>query len=259
MNSALPLENCFNIRDLGGLLTKDKRQIESHRLIRSSDLSRLTDRDLEFLAQYGLTTVIDLRSPEEVRTHPDHISSKIEYFHRSIFPSDETQTNTDIIALRKQYAIDPLAGFHNMINVYQDMVQRESSQKAFHDFFEILVAGDKKCILFHCTSGKDRTGLATVFLLSLLGISKQTIRKNYLISNSLVSAQRQERVEEARSQGASLILQATLRSLGSVSNEYLDSALVLIEEQYGGLDKYLQNQIGITPEMTIKLKRLYLS
>lgn len=257
----LPLEQGPNYRDLGGYRTADGRVIKSHRLIRAARMNELTEQDQKFLTSYGVTTVVDLRSPREAHEWPDRLPAGAAYELNPVFPTDETQVSKSIIELRRMYDKDPLAGFLNMVTTYRDMVTRGSAQRAFRRFFALLAAQDATsgAVLWHCTSGKDRTGMATVFLLTALGVPAETIRADYLLSNSLLREKRHERLEALRATNSSAALIATNRSLASVRNEYLDAALVQIQTDYGSLTDYLTNQLGVDAAMRAQLQRQYLS
>jgi protein-tyrosine phosphatase len=256
----LPIEKGPNFRDLGGYQATDGRTIKYHKLIRSGRMNKLSDQDLAFLTDYGVRTIIDLRSPKEKQQWPDRVPAGARYELNSIFPTDENQVSKSIVELRKLYDKDPVAGFMNMVNTYRDMVSRGSAQRAFHHFFEILCAHDQDndAVLYHCTSGKDRTGMATVYLLTVLGIPAATIRADYLLSNPLLHKNRRDRLAALRAADSNSALIATTRSLASVRNEYLDAALVKIEDDYGSLPDYIENQLGVDNQMQAQLRQIYL-
>lgn len=255
----LPVANCPNLRDLGGL-SAGARHVRPHKLLRAGALNALTPADVRVLADYGLATVVDLRAPKEAQATPDRLPHGTKYVADSVFPRDPADTGSNIIALREQYDKDPLSGFMNMVNTYRDMVQRPTSQAAFRTLLALAAANDRPgaALLYHCTSGKDRTGLATVFLLTLLGVSPAQIRRDYLASNSRLVEAREQRDRALCAAGAGQIMRATVRSLASVANEYLDAALLLIDQQYGGMPAYLTHQLGVTPQLRDRLQAIYL-
>lgn len=260
LTKILSCPSVFNIRDLGETPTTSGEKIKTQRLIRSSALDRLTTVDLDYLRKLNVKTIIDLRSPQECQAFPDQISSDMYYYQLPVFPTDQAQIDSRIIELREKYDQNPLAGFYNMVNTYRSLVQQPFSKKAFHDFLTLVVtrlpAGG---VLYHCTSGKDRTGMATVYLLKLLGVDFTAIRQDYLISNQQTATERKRIVNVLKQQNANWILQATTRSLRSVKEEYLNAAIFEIFQESGNLHDYLQQELQITPQLVQQLRSLVLT
>lgn len=124
-----------------------------------------------------------------------------------------------------------------MVESYRLMVTEEHAQAAFGQVLAYLAETEGGTI-YHCSEGKDRTGLMTVFLLTVLGVDPETIRQDYLLSAPYLNDYRAKRDKEARENGESLVQRANLRSLGTVNNEYLDSALITIDQEYGGMEAF---------------------
>ena len=106
----LNIKNGLNFRDLGGYKTKSGQVIKSRKIIRSARLSELSDDDLQYLTDYGLTTDIDFRSPEEQAAEPDRYPENTTYHFVPVFPTDETKSSEQADALQKVFhAIPTLA------------------------------------------------------------------------------------------------------------------------------------------------------
>lgn len=258
MENVLKLTSVRNPRDLGGLKTQDGHQLKSKRLIRSGKISALLPADAAWLKKYGLVKIIDLRSQDECRKTPDSTIAGVEHYNISVSVNDTTQAATSLKELEKQYSSDPLAGFRQMCTSYRENVLSTKAQKAFHQVLELLANTETGAILFHCSEGKDRTGLVTLLLLYLLGVNLETIRQDYLFSNIMLDDYRARRDAKAVKEGANFNTRACMRSLGSVANEYLDAALIAIQKNYGNLDSYLQEQIGVSSTLKSQLQKLYL-
>lgn len=253
----LPLKSVRNPRDLGGYVGADGRKIKDGLLLRTGMVSCITPEDAAFLQRYGVKTIIDLRSPAECLNQPDAAIEGIKDLHIPVSSRDRTKAGASLRELAELYKADPLAGFKHMLGTYQRMVTAEHSQKAFHRILSFLAEAEGGTI-FHCSEGKDRTGMTAVLLLYLLGVDEETIRQDYLASGPALNDYRKKRDEEARANGESLIQRANLRSLGTVNNEYLDSALVAIEQNYGGMERFLAEEIAVTPDLRRKLQEKYL-
>ena len=145
-----------------------------------------------------------------------------------------------------------------MCHQYYSSVSQEYSQKAFRNLLNIFANTKDGAIIFHCSEGKDRTGLATVLILYLLGVDMETIRQDYLFSNLMLGKYQAMMNQKIVDEGGGVVLRANVRSLASVANEYLDTALLLIDEKYNGLDNYIKNILKIDDELIQSLRELYL-
>ncbi|WP_390405967.1 tyrosine-protein phosphatase [Lacticaseibacillus jixiensis] len=261
MPNLLNIHHGFNFRDLGGYQTKAGTRLRMHKVIRSARLNALSQRDLAYLAEYGVHYDVDFRSPKERADAPDRLPANASYHFDPVFPVDETKASANAEELRKQQlAQDPLGGFRNMVNTYTDLVTMPSAQKAYREFFDLLLANSApdSALLFHCTAGKDRTGMGAVFLLTALGVDPVTIRQDYLASNRYLVEETERMIKVVRAAGGSPALIASTRSLGGVANEYLDAALMNIDLRYGSLDHYLTTALDLTAAQRRDLRSIYL-
>lgn len=261
MPNLLNIHHGFNFRDLGGYQTKAGSRVRMHKLIRSGRLNDLSARDQTYLAEYGVHYDVDFRSPKERADAPDRVPTNASYHFDPVFPVDETKASANAEELRQQrLAHDPLGGFRNMVNTYADLVTMPSAQKAYREFFDLLLANsaDDSALLFHCTAGKDRTGMGAVFLLTALGVEPMTVRQDYLASNNYLAQETERMVKAVREAGGSPALIASTRSLGGVANEYLDAALLNIDQRFGSLDHYLNSALALTPAQRRDLRSIYL-
>ncbi|MFD1392612.1 tyrosine-protein phosphatase [Lacticaseibacillus jixianensis] len=256
----LDVKHGINLRDLGGYQTKAGQTLRTHRILRSGRLNELSEADLNYLADYGLRQVIDFRSPQERADAPDRVPAGAVDIFNPVFPTDETKVTAAAEEERHTaLARDPLAGFRSMVHTYATMVVQPSAKRAYRQFFDALLsAGDTGALLFHCSAGKDRTGMGAVYLLTALGVDPLTIRQDYLASNRYLVEEGQRLVDAVIAEGGSPALQASYRSLGSVANEYLDSALFTINHEYGSLPNYLQTELMLSAAEQRDLRALYL-
>jgi len=171
--SWVELEGCFNFRDLGSYHTADGRRMRGGQVFRSDGLQHLTESDLKKLREeVGLTTVIDLRSPvevEEIGIGP--IGEHAEIVHVPLF----RQTSSDVDRVRRSAFTMP----DNMGELYFLMLTfaREPIVEVVH-----RLARSEAPTVFHCAAGKDRTGVISALLLSLLGVPHETIVADYAFS-----------------------------------------------------------------------------
>lgn len=254
----LPVNSILNPRDLGGIVGLDGRKIKTHQLIRTGTLTRMSDEDIQFLKNYGLTTIIDLRSKSERKDHPD---PQIEGVKNISLPlSEEEGTLGEIQDLSREddlYHHDPHAAFKMMCDHYSDHVVKAHDQNTVRQVLTIL-AEKNGATIFHCTEGKDRTGFVALFTLYILGVDLEVIRQDYLASNYILSSYRAERDKEFENAGENLTFRSNMRILSSASDFFFDTVLLTIEEQYQNMDAYLKNVLDVTPELRARLCELYL-
>lgn len=256
----LPLKTVRNPRDLGGYIGYEGRKIKSHRLLRTGNMSCISEHDAQFLRDYGLKKIIDLRSPLEDKKCPDKQIQGIKHYQFSMSDEDNTKGGGghNIEKMLEEYRHDQYAGFRMMCNRYYDHVTKKHAQNTLHKIIELLANTSDGAILYHCSEGKDRTGMVTVVILYLLGVDLETIRQDYLYSNYMLNDYRARRDLKFVKEGENLTFRANMRILGSVSDAFLDTALITIEKEFGGLEEYVKNQLGVTPELRDTLRELYL-
>lgn len=125
----LPLEHVPNARDLGGYVGFKGRKVKMHRLLRTGKLSQMTKEDEKFLLNYGLTTIVDLRSPKEIESSPDIVPAGVKHIDNPIHGNQNAETDQKIAQLKKTYTKDQYAGFKTMCHQYFASASQSYSQK----------------------------------------------------------------------------------------------------------------------------------
>lgn len=164
----LPLENAHNVRELGGYATPNG-STAWHSFLRGDDLSTLSDGDIAYLKAYGVRSVIDLRSNEECKQQPDRLVNEtdIAYYHIPFMVG-----NVDNI-------MDQVARNFKLNEFYLGLLKEE---QLVCKLMKCIAEAPNGTILFHCAGGKDRTGVLSMLLLSLVGVVKEDIMTNYQVS-----------------------------------------------------------------------------
>lgn len=256
----LPLTGAINVRELGGYAVGPHLRVRDHRLLRSGSLAHLTSVDQQRLVDYGVTTVIDTRSRAEWQPAPDQLPSAIRVCHLPLFDNDETESTQTIQQLNGYYSADASNGYRRMLRVYRRLVLHPQPRRAYRQFFELLAEiGADTTILFHCTSGKDRTGMCTLLLLGALGVSPRQLKQDYLLTNQFCLPRIVQRVREAQRQRMNVNFQSSIIDLSTVSADYFDQALTLINGEFGGIKPYLVDFVGLSPSVIQRLQRIYLT
>ena len=170
-----------NTRDLGGMRTKDRRRIRSGMLYRSAKLSDLKDPDW---FKEHVSLVVDMRSSQEVGESPDPEILGVEYLHLPIFEMQASGVTRDEESDRRiGPPPDPETAIENMAKVYARFVTDEFCLAQYRRFVRLLFEPREKAILWHCTAGKDRTGTGALIIQEILGVGREDIMADYLITN----------------------------------------------------------------------------
>lgn len=229
----LPIEGAYNIRDLGGYPTSDHKHVKWKTFIRSGDLDKLTESDLDYLTSLHIRTDIDFRSMQEEKAATDKIPSTVtQYIPLSIEAGDMTDMT--------HFNLNNIPGILEQAYVY--IIQ--NAQDTYREFFRIVSEERNTPLLFHCSAGKDRTGIAAALLLGALGVDREVIMEDYMLSAEYIKG-KYDAIVQAHPGFAPLT---------TVRKEYLEAAFQTIDTDYQGMDNYLKNQLGVD---THRLRMLY--
>lgn len=258
----LNIKSGYNFRDLGGYQTRDGHTIKWRKLLRTGSLANLSSEDQHLLEQIPVKLDIDLRSPAEVRQDPDKPLSTAVYHHLPVFDVDETDASHSDEEIAKIMQ-KPGNGYRHMLDVYQRMATINSAKAAFQALFSLLLENNEQgAVLFHCTAGKDRTGMAAFLILSALGVPEKTIMQDYLLTNDVTREVRHKWLRQLRAKlqelGASEALIENRNALASVNADYLTTAITAIEDQAGDVQHYLTDYLRLSPSDLKQLRELYL-
>lgn len=255
----LSVKSVRNPRDIGGYAGLMGHKVKKHRLLRTGNMSKIVPADKQFLLDYGLKRIIDLRSPAECKQNPDQTIVGVEHYNCPLSVEDNTGGNgLDMRKEFEEYRHDQYAGFRMMCRRYHDHILKETAQQSFHHIIELIARADSGATLYHCSEGKDRTGLVTIILLYILGVDFEVIRQDYLYSNYMLNDYRALRDDQYKKDGENDQFRANMRVLGSVANAFFDTSLITINEHFGSLDSYISNELEINQDMQETIREKYL-
>jgi protein-tyrosine phosphatase len=247
MTQLIQLERAANVRELGGYKTTSGKTIKRNKLIRSAAINELSEADQRTLSNYGVNQIIDFRSYEEAREQPDQAIPKAQQFFLPIFSEDETMVSLSAETLTQKLA-DGEDAESQMKKVYRHFVESSHARKQYREFFDLVIKNDEAgATLFHCTAGKDRTGFGSFLLLSLLDVDSATIREDYLATNRYLGPFLKEKFTPMEKQMPPEVVEA-LTTLMSAKESFLDESLLAIEKNFGSVNQYLKEGLGITKE-----------
>ena len=238
----IPLSGASNFRDLGGYVGQEGRKVQWRKLFRSDHLGDLTAQDLASLSELRLARVCDFRGQEERQPRGCAIPG-VAVHALSIEPTVVQRMKDLLVAGR---ALTPQQTVVLMQETYRAFVNDNAA--AFAALFEHLLASDAP-LVFHCTAGKDRTGFAAALILLALGVPRPVVMQDYLLTNELL------RMDSAPAYG---IPPEVMQVLWRVQAEFLDAALHAVDTDHGGVDAYLQRELGLSPVALRQLGTLYL-
>ncbi len=226
------LEGTFNLRDLGGYPASDGLVTMPGKVFRSDDLHSLTSGDIRKLEKLNLRTVIDFRAGTEAKAAPDQLpKTVVNAVHLPIDPANVTTLKNAAHDIKPEL----------MITIYRLLVTE--FRETYRRFFEIIQNEAASPLLFHCSGGKDRTGIGAALFLSALGVEKGIIINDYLVSKERAELKYAREIE-ARPQ---------LMPLLTVLPEYLDAAFDTIDQEYGGMEPFLTKQLDVDLALLRKL------
>jgi protein-tyrosine phosphatase len=230
----IPLKGLFNVRDLGGYPAAGGR-VKWGLLYRSGDLANLATESRADLEARRIRTIVDFREDEERRRLPD---GKIATVRESVPLPIKTGSLIDFYDAR-----DAADAEGKMECLYGKMPSAVIEQ--YRILFRLLADREKPPLLFHCSAGKDRTGLAAALILSALGVDREAVIQDYLLSAECLRGKYDAFLEENPS----------AEPFMTVRRNFISAALEAIDRGMGGMDHYLRETLGADIE---GLRRLYL-
>ena len=246
MNRHLNLGGASNFRDLGGYATADGRRVRWRRIFRSNHLGHLTEEDIALLRTIGLRKVVDFRSQGEIdRVAPCKLADveKVDLHVLSIDPGIGPRLKA---RLEAGETITQDAARSVVRDIYRRYIHHWSGN--FRSLFEHLV-DEGAPLVFHCSAGKDRTGIAAALILSALGVPRDVVTEDYLLTRQ------HWKIDPATATGLPPHLAAVLTS---VDESFLAAAFDAIDTDFGGIDNYLHERMGLDAAGRARLADLYL-
>lgn len=245
----LVMEGTPNFRDFGGYSTASGDRVKWGSLYRSGQLSSLSSGDVDLLASLDLDLIFDFRREEEQARDPSKLpkNSALRTCSLPITPG----SNDGFFA---QDGIDRAEIFQFMVDINRDFAEAQSPTYAA--MFREILAVDDASLLVHCAAGKDRTGFAAAVVLLALGVSREVIMRDYMLTAEFFNpANEAERLRVKYD--IDVEVQAFLPVL-EVHEDYLAAAFASIDQRYACVDDYLADELGVAAPERAELRRRYL-
>ena len=246
----IKFEGVKNTRDLGGIKAKNGI-IKSKKMIRGAGLSSLTDKDVEKLvSDYNSFAIIDLRTKEEIFEKPDIEIPNAKYIHMPVLTSEAFGITHEEAA---RQGIDKEV---NLRNFYALAFTDKYIENIRTIIKTILSLEDEDyTVLFHCTEGKDRTGVIAAILLTILGVDRQDIMEDYLYTNKVNGKKANKyywaiRVLERNKKKAK-----TVKAMYIADKDYMQAVFDTIDNNWENTEDFIKNGLQIEEDMIKRFRK----
>jgi protein-tyrosine phosphatase len=230
----LPIKGTYNVRDLGGYATQTG-QTQWGRLLRADALHRLDSDGVDALLANGVTTVIDLRHGDELVHQPNPFNGHdaVVYHNVSLFAA---------------FAPSLMSEGDLLLELYKTALTQR--QTALAEVLQLIADAPSGAVLFHCTAGKDRTGIDAALLLGVAGVEAELIVEDYALTAAMIAPIIAEITEGAVARGAD---PKGFQRLLAAEPATMVATLAFIRDEFGGMDAYL-DRIGLTAATVERLR-----
>lgn len=224
------LEGASNLRDLGGWPTRDGRRVRHGQVFRSAALHGVTTSDIAALKALGVRHVVDFRGDGERARWPTKMTEGVTIHELTIAPTIGASL-TDLVADPKSTGDDVVRVMRQAYGSYID-----DWHHRYAALFDLLLHETPAPVLFHCTAGKDRTGVAAMLILAALGVDEAVIEQDYLATNTMWRRD---------AEVAAGLPKHVADTLLTVQPAFLAAAMEAIQARHGSVDAYLRDKIGL--------------
>ena len=263
------LDGTDNFRDCGGYETIEGKRVKWGLLYRSDQLSNISERDITFLRNMELKTIVDYRSKSEASAAPDkEISGTNTY---SLDPNAKTAqlaagsvddaVNKSILDLLKEHKFDTDKygdPEENMYKEYKKFIHSDSSKNAYRELIELILDEHNLPLVQHCRGGKDRTGFGAAIILLALGVREEWVIYDYTLTTQYRVKKNKRQMnlyKQYTKDEKTLTLLSTLQQSKAI---YMETVINEMKKTYGSIDSYLKDALGIDQNVKEKLKEIFL-
>ena len=255
----MKIKSIFFINKFDQIRNKDGKKIKPNSLISSSELSSLNNEDINLLKGLNVTDIIDFRSNCEIKHKPDVEIKGVNYYPLHLLTDEDATvvTKENRIHILKEKMKYPGGVKACVCSYYDKLVTSSLGIEGYKKAFEI-VKNSKGTVIYHCTQGKDRTGLFTSMLLYILGFDRKSIYKTYKKYNRKTFFKHLGYVLGVMFRYCSIRKAKALSHVLVSRNIYIDHTVAVILRNYGSIDAYLEKALNIRKEDKELLRNKYL-
>jgi protein-tyrosine phosphatase len=245
----LDMQGTPNFRDFGGYSNASGQKVKWGYLYRSGQLSSLSEQDVALLDSLGLDLVFDFRRSEEQELEPSRLP--LDGSHRVLSMPITPGNNASFF---EQSDTDQRAMFEFMVGINRDFA--EAQTETYSRMFREILETEGARLLVHCAAGKDRTGFAAAIILLALGVPRDVVMRDYMLTAEFFSPHREMDRLRAKYQ-MEMEAEAILPML-EVHEDYLAAALASIDSRYASVEEYLAQELGVGESERAELRGRYL-
>ena len=240
------MQGTVNFRDAGGYKTAEGTRVITGKVFRSADISKLTDTDMQVMAQKHIYTVIDFRGKKESAAAEDRLLPNTDY---TLCPagSDSLPDPKQMAQMIKQ------KGF--LMEMYGQRSVQYYGERYKPMFQKLLALPDSSALLYHCSGGRDRTGMASALFLYVLGVPQQTIEEDFVASNVYLEPMMGKWYKPM--QQAFGMSEEEIRAEMDLRPEHIRNFFGAIRTQYGSVEHFMKEELGVGTKEIALLKQKY--
>ncbi|KUY31035.1 hypothetical protein ATB96_11885 [Elizabethkingia ursingii] len=248
LRRVVKMEGAFNFRDVGGYKTADGKEVVLGKIYRSDAIDKLSDRDLKTFKNKKISTVVDFRGVEEAKKAPDRLPDHTSYLLCPAGSSD--LPNAQSIA-------NMLKNKNFLFDMYGEGGLPYFGERYRPLFVKLLTLQPDEALLYHCTGGRDRTGMASALFLKILGVPQDIIENDYVASNFYLAKNPTMKNMYAGLSKMSGLSDAEIKQQMELRPELIRNFFNSIDKKYGSIENFFQVEMGIGPNEIAILKKKY--
>lgn len=255
------VKHVANMRDLGGIPVADGRHVVSGKLYRGGHLGKISEREaMRLKNEFGFGLIVDLRSPSELQEKPDFVPEGVDYIH---LPS---LTNEQNPAINRRNRLSELkrimkkegGAVGHLSDIYRLLVTQQMSIDSHRELLKRMLECEDEAIYWHCTQGKDRTGVAAAVILMALGANRDEIVGEYLNERRTLKVRNGFLTTLVGVILFNMKARTNLSALMNAKRPCMEAALDEVEKLYGSYEEFIRTGLGITDEQIARLREKYL-
>lgn len=252
----LPFDNMHNFRDLGGFNGFKGQSVKWGMIYRADKISGLSEQDQHYLERLQIKKIIDFRSDEERSNSPHSLLPHSRIVIEALPVTVEAAQIEKVTARLQQENVtaEDMALF--LIEANREMIERFTP--IYKQWLHGLLEDCSYPLVFHCTAGKDRTGLAAALLLRVLGVAPDHVMQDYLATNTYTGTRVEQIVHHINEMTMHQVNEDVIRMLFKVQSRFLNEAYKSIDEHYGDFANYVDIGLGFGDAECERLRQLLL-
>jgi protein-tyrosine phosphatase len=244
-----PLQGGHNFRDIGGYQSQNGQRVRWGRVFRSGTMAMLTEADQQYMAQLGIKVICDFRSSKERAIRPTQWSES----HRIVqWSRDHESSVGEIVASLSHPAASAASMREKMLAAYRDLPYEQAD--SYREVFRRIADGDMP-LIFHCSAGKDRTGIAAALLLTLLGVPHQQVVADYLLTERFFERGCRMVLSEPTSRRFAKVDPAIWEPMMRAEPAYIEAMFDTLRARHGRVEAYLEHTLGLDASLRTRIQR----